>query len=486
MYETRNPRLLQDMFDQYEYLIQRPYLADLSCLPLCTPPNCYESIQVLKICSLPETARFGYFSYIINALASLEKTIGCILVSTCDDLSLYLCVKDCSDTAISLLQNGLLQTFPDIQICALQQSDEFLDTLFNPTAYSLLSSSLVTLNTSYDSIFLKDFTNLVGKCSKYVAFFLAEPVKRCILQDVQHKLYEIYDELSNCSQSTYTNYQSDAKTTSHSTAKGNTNSSSQSLTHTCSESNATSHNSYVNVSASTPLSLSFVQGKPRRPYQTLPNNTISPAKTTLPNTITSTNTTTQSVNLSTTTSSSSCSSPHSNSKNINSTFLINKAQGSCCTLSNSEAKGQNCSESNSLTSTDGHTMSHTDYYALSFSRPNKRLQEAVSNLNEALTRYNTLSRNATFNFGAYFFSCSSEMSLRSAYSYTGLSQSSYVLSPNIVNSWASNHYDYASLYRYLRSFTHPEFTLPNTNLSVFNSTLLLSNELVNTFYLPIT
>ena len=467
MYETRDQKLKQDMFSKYEYLVQRPYLNELFCLPICTPPSCYEPIQLLKIEALPEDSNFKAFTYILNAVAGLGETIGLIITMHCQRLSIYLGIKSQCSTALSLIQNGLQQTFPNSKFCCIEQSCNILDELFEPSNYCQLTSSLITLNESYDSIFLRDFINLIGNQSDYTAFFLAEPIKRSDIEHTRLELCEIYDVISYFSQSNYTNYKSEAESSSRANARSTTNTSGQSITNTCGQSDTKSHSGYVNVSASTPISL-----------QT--NRPLISSKTT-------TQTSTQSNLITTQTSQTTQSPGNANTpKNINSTVVVNKGNSASCATNNSEANAQNCSESHGTTSTHTSSRTYTLYQALSFSCPNRRFQEAVTALNTAIERYNILSKNTTFHFGAYFFSPCDEASLRAAYSYVGLGQSTYDLSPNIVNCMSSNHPDYGNIYKFLRSFTHPEFILPDNKPPARNATPITSSEFINSLYLPIT
>ena len=468
MYETRDLKLMQDMLYQYEYLVQRPYLHELFCLPMCPPPSCYEPIHLLQLENIPETSSFSRFAYILNALAGLGKTIAFIISSNCGQQSFYIGIKGQCNFALSLFQNGILQTFTNSRFYCIENPSTFLDDLLNPNKYSNLASSLVTLNESYNSVFLSDFTQLVGTHSDYVAFFLAEPINRSDIYDTRKELCEIYDVLSYFSQSNYTYYKSESRTTAHANATSSTNTSGQSVTNTCAQNNTESHSGYVNISASTPLSLSH-----RSSHSSVSTTQHSNGVVTTSTTTTTPIPTPQNTSSST-------------PKNINATVVINKGTSSSCGTNHSEANAQNCSEAKGNTSTHTNTSNNTFYQSLNFSRPNKCLQEAVTFLNTASARYNTLSRNTTFHFSTYFFSPCDEVSLRAAYSYVGLAQSSYSLSPNVVNCMASNHPDYANLYKYLRSFTHPDFLLPHTNLPTHLATPLITNELINSFYLPIT
>ena len=468
MYETRDLKLMQDMICKYDYLVQQPYLHELFSLPMCPPPSCYDPIQILHIQSLPETPTFNQFTYVLNALAGLNQTIGIILSSNSVKLSLYLGIKGQCSTAISLLQSGFEQTFPNSHLSYTSNSSQLLDDLFNPQNSSYVTSSIVTLNSSYDSIFLSDFIKLIGDQSDFVAFFLAEPIKRSDIHKTRQQLYEIYNVLSSFSQSNYTYYKLETQSNSHASAKSSTNTSGQSVTNTCGETDSESHSGYANVSASTPLSISH----------RLPTSSTSTTQSSDGTTTTSTTTTTHTETTP--------SNPSTTSRNINATILINKGNNSTCATNHSKANAQNCSEAKSNTSTHTNSSTCTSYQALSFSSPNIYIQDIISGLNSAIERYNMLSRTTSFHFSAYFFSSSEEVSLRAAYSYVGLGQSTYDLSPNVVNCVAPNHCDYANLYKFLRSFAHPKFTVPNTNLPTHNAIPLTSSELMNSLYLPIT
>lgn len=467
MYDTRDMNLMKDTFARYEHLIHRHYLHELSCLPSITPAFCEECIQILEIKLPSDLSTYNEFSYILDALATLDETIGCIIISRHQKLSLYIGLKGDCPPALSLLENGLLQVFPNSTFSYIDQSSSFLDNLFDPHYYPCLASSVVVPNSTYSTCLLSQFIRLMGTHSDYVAFFLAQPICKSEMLNCLNEFYDIYNILSDFSQTTYTNYKSDSKTVSNSTAKGSSNTSSESITDTCGDSHSHSHNSYVNLSSSTPLTLITHRARtaPR------PNNDGKSASSSYESEksiITQTST----ANLS--------------PKNINATVLFNTARGKSSTNSSSRANGHTCGDSNSLTSTHGNSMSQTNYHSFSFSSPNKSVQDALTFLSDAILRYRTLSQHTSFCFGSYFFSPCYETSIRAAHIYTGLCQSSYTLSPNIVNHWCENNAHYASIYKCLRHFIHPEFHLPNTELTVASTIPILSSEFINNIYLPIT
>ena len=135
MYKKRDAQLLHDALDRYKYLINRPYLYELSCFSSTTSTLCPSPIQILHIQSLPEISTYHYLTYILNALAALNQTIGCLLIAHRGTMSLYIIIKGECSSAFSLLQNGLSQTFPDSEFYCIDQPLEFLDDTFDFQKY---------------------------------------------------------------------------------------------------------------------------------------------------------------------------------------------------------------------------------------------------------------------------------------------------------------------------------------------------------------
>lgn len=472
MYETRDLELMQRTIERYKFLVKRPYLYDLSCLPTTSPTPSNDSIRLLQVDLLPTSNTYNYFVFILNALAALEQTLCYLLVAHRGKLSFYIGIKGSCPDAFNLLKTGLCQTFPSSIFHTMDCSSDFLNELFNPNHYTCLSSSLAIPNVSYTSSLLKDFTNLMGTTSDYIALFLAEPIRHSHIVGCLDEFYDICNILSAFSQTNYTNYISDSKTVTSSTAKGETNTNSKCMTNTCNESTAMSHNCHTNVSASTPITLithkvitkRTPSNKPPIPNAKKDDKPITSSDLPCANTPSSSNT----------------------PKSINSTVLFNKANGTSSTSGSSAAQADTCSHSNSNTATHGYSVGHTLYHALAFSSPNKYIQDAITDLGNVITRYNAFSLNTPFAFSTYFFSACSDVSLRAAYSYTGLSNSTCILSPNLVNSWSKGNPQFDLLFAFLRQFTHPHFNIENESAYVTNTIPILSTELINSIYFPIT
>ena len=464
MYETRDVNLMQDTLSYYNFLILNPHLHKLSELSPMELKSCNAPIQVLHIQSLSDNPNYIHFSYILNALSSLQQTIGYLLISNSNSFSIYILIKGNCPFALSLLENGLRQSFPGSIITPIDQPNEFLSNLFNPSCYSCLTSALTVPNATYETLLLKDFTRLISQKSEYVAFFLAEPIHKTDLCCSLNQFYTMYNTLSNFSLTNYTYYKSDSKSNSNSCAECNTNTSGTSNTNTSGKSHMCSRNSYTNLSVSTPITLIT--------HKSTTNQLISSTSNNLA-------TTKEKSNVDT------CSSNNA-FRNLNTTLLFNKAKGTSNTTTSSNAYAQTCNESQANTSTCSHSSTNTFYQAHNFASPNRYVQDAIESLAIAISRYKLLSQNQTYNFSSYFFSSSSEMSYNTAYTYLGLAQSSYTLSPNVVNSWFSHNAYYPLIFDHLRKLCSPSFYVPDSKYQLNNSIPILSTELINTIYYPIT
>ena len=463
MYETRDVNLLQDTLSYYNCLIMNPNLHKLCQLSPMELRCSNATIQALHIKSLSDNPNYIRFSYILNALSSLQQTIGVLLISSNASFSIYILIKGNCPFALSLLESGLRQSFPGCITQSIDKPSDFLSSLFNPHCYSCLTSALTVPNDTYDTLLLKDFTELIGQKSKYVALFLAEPTYKSDLRTSLNKFYDMCNTLSNFSLANYTYYKSEAKSNSNSCAECNTNASGASNTNTSGQSHMCSQNSYTNVSVSTPITLITTKGAHNKPLipSTSTNQLANKEKCTADNT-------------------------NNTLKNLNTTLLFNKAKGTSNTSTTSNAHAQTCNESKSNTSTHSHSATNTLYQAQSFGCPNKYVQDAIEALHIAITRYKLLSQSGAYHFSSYFFSPSSEISYNMAYTYLGLAQSSYPLSPNVVNSWFSHDAYYPLIFDYLRQLSSPSFYLSDYKYQLSNSVPILNSELINTIYLPIT
>ena len=487
MLESRNLELQEEMIKRYEWLFNHPHLHELSCLPIAGLSSCKAPIYIIEITFLRDSSNYTQFSYILNALAAFEQTIGCIIISKNNSLSLYFGLKGNCPAALSLLERGLLQFFPGSTFMRIDDIGHFLKTLFDPSKYSYVTSALAMPNESYTQPLLPSFIDLMGKQEDFVAFFLAQPICRNDILCSLNEFYEIHNILAQFSQTTYTNYKSDSKTSSNATANCCTNTCSESTTNTCTENHSTSKNCYSNLSFSTPFSL--IAHRPSNVTETTPREAKVPSNAASPNSnekkSESNNSSFGSSVIVTNTPTTKTTTTEA-SKSINTTLLLNRANGSGSSNGSSTAHADSCGNSTSTTNTRNHSLCQTSYHALSFSSPNQYIQDAVSNLIEAITRYTALSKNKAYCFSSYFFSKRPDISMRAAYSYLGLLDNSSIFSPNIVSSWSCESPQFKSIFKSLKHFSHPSFCLSDNMGCVTNTVPILSTELINTLYLPIS
>ena len=434
MYDVRDMQLLQETLNRYNCLINAPSLYELSDLSTVSNDKCTASIQLLHVTKLPDSSLATTFSYILNALAALDPVIGYIICVTPQDTSIYMGLKGDVTTAFSLLQAGLIHSFPNIVFEVVNNPASFLTGLFTSYNYTQLASTTVIPNpTNTTTSLLTQFTNLMGTSTSYVAFFLAQPISRCVLLKYQSELFEIYNILSLFTQSTHNSSHGLAKNSSTTIIRCETCTEGNSHTKTVGNNIGHTKSGYNNVSISGGTTCPFLQNQ-----------------------------------------------------NLNTTLLSNSAISRNDTNSCSHADGNTRSNSDSHTKSRLSAENLTDNYGMTYTMQDKRVQDALTTLSTFLNRIQLLLQTNAFKYGAYFFSPEMETSIRAAYSFLGLAQdTSVALGPGVVNLWPSNNPYFASLFESLVTFDIPQFCTCKSDKVITSATLVQSTELLNTMYLPI-
>ena len=431
MYDIRDMQLLQETLTQYNDLVNRPLLHDLSCLSVVPPLPCTWPIYLLHIKILPENSNSSYFSFILNALASLSEALGCFISSNKGEVSVYLGIKgDCS-TAFSLLQNGLLQTFPGTIFEVVVDTPQFLTNLFATSNCFEIASTTVIPNTSSTLPLLTQFSNLMGTSSDYTAFFLAHPISHFELLNYYDEVCEIYNTLSMFNQAHFNHIHGLAKNGSMTITNSKTTTDGNSITETNGNSTAHSDSCYTNTTISTGALCPYI------------NN------------------------------------------NINLSFCSNKACSHSHTDNLSCAQGSSCNIAHCRTDSRLSAENKTDNHGITYSAQNIFVQNALNTLTTIINRVQLLLQSTAFEYGAYFFSPCSETSIRAAYTFMGLAHnSSTYLSPTLVNLWSPEHPSYSLILEALLKFEHPQFYTSNMNKVFQNTTFIQSTELLNSIYFP--
>lgn len=431
MYDVRDIQLLQETLIRYDDLVNRPLLHDLSCLSVAPSSPCTEPFYLLHVKTLPANNNASYFSFILNALASLSHALGYFLCSSNGKISIYIGLKGECSAAFSLLQSGLLQTFPGTTFEVVLDSSKFLTDFFSPTNCFEIASATVIPNTASTVPLLTQFSSLMGSSSNYTAFFLAHPISHCELLKYYDELCEVYNILSMFNQANFNHIHGLSKNGSTTITNGKTTTDGISRTETNGINRGRSENCYTNTTISSGVPCSCL------------NN------------------------------------------NINFSFLSNKTCGRNDIDNFSCAEGSTCSTAHSRTDSRLSAENRTDNHAITYSAQNICVQNALNTLSTIINRIQLLIQSTAFEYGAYFFSPCRETSIRAAYSFMGLaSNPSIYLGPTLVNLWSPQHPSYALILDALLKFEYPQFCAPHFNASLHNTTLIQSTELLNSIYFP--
>lgn len=431
MQDVRDMQLLQETLARYNFLINRPFLQELMCAPVCPPCMTDSVIRLIMIKALPSSHTTSTFEFILNALASLEQSIGYLLdFST---RTFYIGLRgDCS-FALSMLQNGLMASFPGIEMMEVCKSSEVLGGFFNPARYTQLAAVTVIPNSLLATALMTSFTTLMGN-TPYMAFFLASPFSYNELLDYHAELCETYGLLSTFSQANANRSTGLSKNSATTIVQGDTITRSNSSTQTIGTNSTKSTAGYT-------------------------NSTISSTGAV----------------------------PALNNQNATLTYLLNKAKGFNEGNSSSNAEGNTysraCINNTSRLSAENRTSNES----IGFSIQNKCVQNALSNLSNIIDRIDTLLQSFSFEYSAYFFSAAPEAAVRAAYSFLGLAPNNNTyLGASAVNLFNPEQPNYETIYNSLIQFEHPKFILPNSSNPVTNTTFISGSELLNSFYLPIS
>ena len=430
MYDPKDSCLLESAIAKYEELVNSPYLYELTHFSVCSSHSSCPYIGFLKVQGFPASTTFGTFSYVLNALASLNITIGYYLQVSAGQLFIYIGIKgqEYDQTGLEILNNGLLQTFPDIQITMLspEENIQLLDELFHSYEYTSLATISVVPDAPTTSI-LTTFNKLMGMAEDYVLFLLATPVSRCTINFILSELMSLYDTLSGFIQRNHSTAKSLSKNSSHTIIQTTTETNGNSSTETNSSGNANNMSQYTNITPSTSLPL--------------PNN-----------------------------------------RSLGISVLCNKGSGCASNESYSMANGCTNSESFSYCTHCLHATNRTDNTSLSFTIQNKYVMDAIARLNVLISRYNTLLSLPTFQFGAYFLAPKLATTTRGAYTYLGSTNASSNISPMVVNLWDTSSKHVEDLLMALQNFHQPTFKACSTDECVSSTTFISGIELTNTLY----
>ena len=430
MYDPRDTCLLDEALARYEELVNSPYLYELTHFPVCPSTPTSSCIGFIQIEGFPTSTTYGTFSYVLNALASLNITIGYSLQVIKEQLFIYIGIKGQQyyDAALELLRTGLTQTFPGIQITQLtaEQSCQLLEQLFNPSQYCSVGTISVIPDTPSKPI-LTTFDTLMGKTSDYVLFLLVNPVSPCNIRLILNELISLYDIFSGFTQGNHGMTTGLSKNTSTTIVRTTTETNGTSSTETHSSGDANNASAYTNITPSTSLPL--------------PDN-----------------------------------------RALNISILCNKTNGHSYTTGLSMANGCTASEAISQAAHNQRATNHTNNESLTVVIQNKYVIDAIARLNTLISRYTNLLSLPAFEFGAYLLAPKLATTTRGAYTYLGSSNASPTISPMVVNLWDACHSDFYNVLKTLQNFNQPTFKSCLAEECVSSTTIISGIEFTNTLY----
>lgn len=432
MFDPRDTCLLDDALARFDELVNAPCLHELTHFPVSpseTPPACLGFIQIE---GFPVTDTFKAFSFVLNALESLQIAIGYVIQVRNEQLSIYIGIKgdEFFCVALEILRNGLIQTFPGIQLHELtpEESCELIDQLFSPCKHNSLATISVIPNTSTTTPILTSFNNLMGRNEDFVLFLLATPVSLCHIRSILNELICLFNILSGFSQGNHTASKGLNKNGSTTVTRSNTETNGRSCTDT--NTSGSSHNSsqYKNITSSTSLSLA-------------------------------------------------------NNKSLGVSLLCNDSCGHATNTSRASAEGITNSEAIACSNSRLTATNLTENEAIVFSIQNKCVVDALATLNLLITRYTNLLTLPAFEFGAYLIAPCLSTTVRGAYTYLGVADDpSSTIGPTVVNVWDHCNSSFCTILKELQCFNQPFFESCSSKDCLSSTTIISGLEFISTLY----
>lgn len=432
MFYLRKEQDFIDALSKCNFLLHKTHLKELHCFEAYPPSPNSNPIRLIKIESFGDCNHLSFFTYTLNAVASMNCSIAYIIQSTCSEMSFYIGLKDtcaCS-VGFNMLHKGLSSTFPSAKFIPvpLQDTSCILGDLFNPQHYDTLSSTTVVPGSTTPII--PSFIQLLQK-EFYTLFLLAEPTCNNCICNLTHELMELFNIISAFTQTNFHHFNGISKNSSHTLSNGDTDGHSLACTESCSTASSCSENCYTNISPSTSLPI-----------------------------------------------------PNSSPLNLGLTFNTASGLSSSTTNANIACKTNNtsCSKTTSDLSGIGTVNNRTTHY----SAQNKCALECLDALTILLNRLKNSTNHSFFNFSAYTLSNSMSTSIRAAYTYGGLAANTSTYRDDmIVNTWCKDSPCFNDLLCTLSHFDHPCFIQPNCP-PIQATTLITAPEFLNTLYLCTT
>ena len=427
MFDPRDESILNHAIAEFIDLIYRPYLGRLKCLNTQAADTCTSPIFILKIEALPTSSIANFYIYALTSIGQLGATLGYVFEINATSTVVYLCIKHCKygEMVLRILEDALLSTFKGAKFKRLnsQEASALLNKLFSSSTANYISITSVVPDKIYELPFSNTLLSLMsGEPLTILLLAVSEP-QSCI-NDYLNQLYSLYNTLSI--------YNIIAQNYTCSTGKNGSSSSSTTKTTSCSEadsnsnslSSTTSCSRYVNITPSTPFVLS-------------------------------------------------------EARTINTSITINQASGHTTNNHESCSNSMTSSHSKSHASSCTSGSSATNGNALNYSINNLYVVTSLSILSAAANRLRLTLDTAHFCFAAYFISPNPAVSIRSAYTYSGLAKdASSAFQLSYTNTWSYKEVAYKNIMENLKLLNHPCFI--NDASFISPAVPITSSELFNT------
>lgn len=403
-------------------LINKDYLNHLDELPIICPVPLTGTIKFLKILSFKldtDITLLNYFAFVLDALHSLGISFSYILRVTTTAITPYFAISYTyhSSAALKILEEGLLKTYPDIQIEWLHTPD------FDWYGITSISSVALIPKENNISSMVSSLDPLISlmKGEEYLIMFLATSISRDTYKCELSKLQSLYTTLYPFKDRSYSDAHHCHHTTTDSTTFTHTDT--EGTTHTTSTGTSTGNTTSHSVGDN--ISLNY------RASDTLTFNS-----------------------------------------SINHNDVCTQNLGSSDNAS--DANSNQLSHTKSVVDTD--TRLTIDSSTIGYRLINSRITTLLSLADTELARYAATINLSVFNFSTYFLSRSVSTSVRAASTYSGLIADTTIY-PNFINTWTLSNDSFSYLLGYLSHIQVPMFCNPSDNLPVSSGLDITSKEL---------
>lgn len=452
MDEARNREQLDKAIDLCGDLLYKNYLHTLKANNIKEVAiNEASNIRIIKLNKFIYNVKennLEKFTSTLNALNSIEATLGYIIYGDEKGIEIYLLVKTQVTqvtVALDTLKNGLMGNFPGIELERIYNEDQetlLSNKLFDKDTFTHISSIVAIpkekneqLETDIQGI-EKFIEAMIGE--NYTAMFLAKAVDKQTLQNVRVGLENMYTLLAPFRETDFSFNESESENISKSLAEGLTTSVTNTLTNTNGTSRAESRSHTLGASVGV-TSTTGAEGS------------LAPCGIG--------GKVTQSIAI-----------------NATANYSHTRGKTDTTSESQSDSKGEQRGTSNTQTDTTGSATSEGRSY--SFKAENKNITELLKRIDSTLERIQQSEDMGMFNFGAYFLTSSEHISIRAASTYLGIIKGKGSgVENSFMNTWNKEEESFSGMIEALKQLEHPTFSKQDMGDLITPTTMISCQEL---------